>query len=153
VLVVGGGFAGFHALRGVLVDISPAILPELGPKLGAAAMNVLQSRGVEVRLGVTVASADAMSVQLTDGTDVPSRTLVWGAGVVASPLAAQVSALRCSANRSITGERPACHETYVGIANGGSNGKERTSVARVARVAGVPKPTTFPAAISSRIGR
>jgi NADH:ubiquinone reductase (H+-translocating) len=75
-------------VRWVLVDLSPTVLPELGPRLGAYALDVLRRRGVEVRLGVSVASVDDHTVTLTDGTVIPSRTLVWSAGVVASPLVA-----------------------------------------------------------------
>ncbi|MGA9872668.1 MAG: NAD(P)/FAD-dependent oxidoreductase [Rhodococcus sp. (in: high G+C Gram-positive bacteria)] len=73
-------------VKWLLVDLAPAVLPELGEELGKEALGVLKERGVDVRLEVTVESATANSVTLTDGTVVPSRTLVWGAGVAASPL-------------------------------------------------------------------
>jgi NADH dehydrogenase len=62
------------------------VLPELGPQLGEHALRVLRGRGVDVRLSTSVASAEDTSVTLTDGTTIRTRTLVWGAGVVASPL-------------------------------------------------------------------
>src|SRR3954468_1717681 len=73
-------------VRWVLVDVAPAVLPELGPQLGAHALNVLRTRGVDVRLGTSVASADDAQVVLTDGSTIRTRTLLWGAGVMASPL-------------------------------------------------------------------
>ncbi len=73
-------------VRWVLVDVAPAVLPELGPQLGEHALRVLRGRGVDVRLSTSVASAEDTSVTLTDGTTIRTRTLVWGAGVVASPL-------------------------------------------------------------------
>ncbi|NHC13873.1 NAD(P)/FAD-dependent oxidoreductase [Motilibacter deserti] len=73
-------------VRWVLVDVSPTVLPELGPSLGRRALRLLERRGVEVRLGVSVASADERSVRLTDGTVVATRTLLWGAGIAPSPL-------------------------------------------------------------------
>jgi NADH dehydrogenase len=79
-------------VRWLLLDVSRTVLPELGPVLGAAATEVLRRRGVDVRLGTTVASATDRAVTLTDGTTVPTRTLVWGAGVVASPLVATLDA-------------------------------------------------------------
>ena len=39
-----------------------------------------------MRLQVSVASADEKAVTLTDGTTLPTRTLLWGAGVVPNPL-------------------------------------------------------------------
>jgi NADH dehydrogenase len=70
----------------VLVDVAPAVLPELGAELGRLALQLLRRRGVDVRLEVSVASVDETSVRLTDGATVPTRTLVWGAGVVPNPL-------------------------------------------------------------------
>ncbi|WP_369140245.1 NAD(P)/FAD-dependent oxidoreductase [Modestobacter versicolor] len=75
-------------IRWILVDLAPTVLPELGPDLGLLALDLLRDRGVDVRLGVSVASADDRTVTLTDGTVVATRTLVWGAGVTASPLVA-----------------------------------------------------------------
>jgi NADH:ubiquinone reductase (H+-translocating) len=73
-------------VRWVLVDASPAVLPELGPDLGRRTLALLRRRGVDVRLEVSVVSADEHAVRLTDGTTVSTRTLVWGAGVMANPL-------------------------------------------------------------------
>ncbi|MFE5715557.1 NAD(P)/FAD-dependent oxidoreductase [Streptomyces sp. NPDC056501] len=107
-VVVGGGYAGTETaaclqllthnavkrypridprlIKWHLVDIAPKLMPELGDKLGAAAMDILTGRGIEVSLGVSVASVDEEAVTLTDGRVLPSRTLIWTAGVAASPL-------------------------------------------------------------------
>ncbi|HEV8426063.1 MAG TPA: NAD(P)/FAD-dependent oxidoreductase [Actinomycetes bacterium] len=73
-------------MRWVLVDLAPRVLPELGRRLGDAAMEVLRRRGVEVRLGTTVEEATGDSVRLSDGETIPTHTLVWCAGVTPSPL-------------------------------------------------------------------
>jgi len=73
-------------VRWVLVDAAPAVLPELGPDLGRRTLALLRRRGVDVRLEVSVVSADDDAVRLTDGTTLATRTLVWGAGVVPHPL-------------------------------------------------------------------
>ncbi|SDE74360.1 NADH dehydrogenase [Blastococcus fimeti] len=77
-------------VRFVLIDLAPTVLPELGPQLGDVALSALRRRGVDVRLGVTVKEARDTEIDLTDGTTVPSRTLIWGAGVTASPLVTRV---------------------------------------------------------------
>ena len=77
-------------VRWVLVDVAPAVLPELGAELGRRALQLLRRRGVDVRLGVSVASVDETAVRLTDGTTVPTRTLLWGAGVAPNPLVGQL---------------------------------------------------------------
>jgi NADH dehydrogenase len=68
-------------LRWILVDLAPAILPELGPRLGRAAMHLIRARGMEVRLGTTVTAMDDRSVTLSDGSTVDARTVVWTVGV------------------------------------------------------------------------
>ena len=75
-------------VRWVLIDVAPTVLPELGPRLGAYALSVLRGRGIDVRLGVSVASVEDHVIMLTDGSAIPSRTLIWSAGIVASPLMA-----------------------------------------------------------------
>ncbi|MCQ6553340.1 FAD-dependent oxidoreductase [Streptomyces sp. C10-9-1] len=71
-----------------LVDIAPRLMPELGERLGDAALGILRRRGIQVSLGVSVAEAGPEKVTLTDGRVLPCRTLIWTAGVAASPLVA-----------------------------------------------------------------
>ncbi|GJF33194.1 oxidoreductase [Kitasatospora sp. NE20-6] len=109
-VVVGGGYAGVetlaalqrltaaatgrfprldpHLLAWHLVDVAPALLPELGDRLGRKALDTLRRRGVEVSLGTSVRRVAPDAVELTDGRTLPTRTLVWTAGVAASPLVA-----------------------------------------------------------------
>lgn len=113
-VVVGGGYAGTetaaclqrvtsHAVRRYprldpkqikwhLIDIAPKLMPELGDKLGATALDILRGRGIEVSLGVSIAKAGPDEVTFTDGRVLPCRTLIWTAGVVASPLIATLGA-------------------------------------------------------------
>ncbi len=39
------------SVRFLLLDLAEQVMPEVGEKLGTAAMDVLKSRGIEVRLG------------------------------------------------------------------------------------------------------
>jgi NADH dehydrogenase len=117
-VVAGGGFAGVETvaalndfvrealpfypnlseemLRVILVHSGPAILPELGESLGRYTEKVLARRGVEVRLNTRVKSVTEGKVFLTDGVSIPSRTLVWTAGTVPSPI---ISSLPCAKER------------------------------------------------------
>jgi NADH dehydrogenase len=70
----------------LLVDIAPRVLPELGEHLGEISLQVLGERGIEIRLGTSIESATEEGLTLSDGSFVPTRTLVWCAGVAASPL-------------------------------------------------------------------
>jgi NADH dehydrogenase len=73
-------------LRWVLADVAPHVLPELGGRLSAVALGRLRQRGIDVRLGTGIAEITASAVRLTDGADLPCHTVVWTAGVMASPL-------------------------------------------------------------------
>lgn len=73
-------------LRWTLIDIAPKVMPELGPELGAAATRLLESRGVEVRLGVSLERVAEATATLTDGTRMPARTVIWTAGVTPRPV-------------------------------------------------------------------
>jgi len=105
---VGAGYAGVEALaelsdlvtdalryysrlrglpqRWVLVDAAPKILPEIPTRLGEYAAKELTRRGVEIHVGTTLESIDAHEAVLSNGERIPTRTLVWTAGVKASPL-------------------------------------------------------------------
>jgi NADH dehydrogenase len=75
-------------LRWMLLDVAPRVLPELGERLGEATLGLLRRRGVQIRLQTTITEANEESLELSDGTTVPTHTLVWATGVAASPLVA-----------------------------------------------------------------
>lgn len=73
--------------RVLLLEAMDTILPSLPEKLRDYAKNVLEQKGVEVRLGAMVSGATETSVSLQDGEVIPAHTLVWTAGVRAGALA------------------------------------------------------------------
>jgi NADH dehydrogenase len=73
-------------MRWLVVDIAPRVLPELGEHLGEISLQVLGERGIGIRLGTSRESATEEGLTLSGGSFVPTRTLVWCAGVAASPL-------------------------------------------------------------------
>jgi NADH dehydrogenase len=70
----------------VLVDAAPKILPEIPTRLGDYAARELSSRGVEIHVATTVESISESDVVLSNGVRIPTHTVVWTAGVKASPL-------------------------------------------------------------------
>jgi NADH dehydrogenase len=72
--------------RWLLLDLADRILPELDPRLSRTAHEVLRSRGVDVRTGVSVREATSEGVRLTDGEFVATRSLIWCVGVRPDPL-------------------------------------------------------------------
>jgi len=106
---VGGGYAGVEALgeledlardaietypdldaskmRWVLVDAADRILPELPEGLASYAQDLLQQRGIEIKLRTRLDSAEGGVIRLSEGDPISAETLVWTAGVKPSPLA------------------------------------------------------------------
>ncbi|WP_130796569.1 NAD(P)/FAD-dependent oxidoreductase [Streptomyces otsuchiensis] len=74
----------------LLVDIADRVLPELDPRLSATADRVLRGRGVRVRTGTSISEATAEGARLSDGTFVPTHTLVWCVGVRPDPFVASL---------------------------------------------------------------
>jgi NADH:ubiquinone reductase (H+-translocating) len=71
--------------RVVLVEGADRVLPPYPPDLSAQAQRQLERLGVEVRLGAAVTSVEREAVQV--GSErIDARTIVWAAGVAASPL-------------------------------------------------------------------
>ena len=68
-----------------LIEAGPRILAAFPESLSASATRQLQRLGVEVSTGVAVAAIDASGYQLGDRFEA-ARTVLWAAGVAASPL-------------------------------------------------------------------
>ncbi|MFF5919706.1 NAD(P)/FAD-dependent oxidoreductase [Streptomyces flavochromogenes] len=129
---VGGGYAGVEALaeledmarytaryyhnlkpedlRWVLVEASDRILPEVGEEMGRYAIRELRGRNIDVRLETRLESCEDRVAVLSDGTRLPTRTVVWTAGVKPAPVLAATDLplnergrLRCTAGLAVEG--------------------------------------------------
>jgi NADH dehydrogenase len=74
------------AARIILVDAALRVLPTFPEELSTKAATALGALGVELRLGASVSACAADHVVI-DGTPLPTRTILWAAGVAASPAA------------------------------------------------------------------
>ena len=112
-IFVGGGYAGLEALaelqdfaaeaislyprarlygmRWILLEATDRVLPEIDLKLAEYAMRELRGRGIDIRLGTRLASAEPDAVTLTTGERIPTRTIVWTTGVAPHPSLGQLS--------------------------------------------------------------
>jgi NADH dehydrogenase len=70
--------------RIVLVDMAPKVLGPFSENLSKAAKQRLENLGVEIRLGHAVDQIDAEGVVIA-GERIPSKTVIWTAGVAPSP--------------------------------------------------------------------
>jgi NADH:ubiquinone reductase (H+-translocating) len=77
--------ARLHGMRWILVEATNRVLPEIDEKLANYSVRQLQGRGIEIRLGTTLENVEAESVTLSTGETVPTRTVVWTAGVKPHP--------------------------------------------------------------------
>ena len=68
-----------------LVEAGPRLLPYLHESLSDYARQSLEKLGVEVRLGTPVTHCDAEGVTI-GGEDIAVATVIWAAGVAASPV-------------------------------------------------------------------
>ena len=73
----------------ILVEGTDRVLPTYPPKLSEAARKMLERLKVTVRTGAMVTDVKAHSVTIKSGDHseiIPTRTILWAAGVLASPL-------------------------------------------------------------------
>ena len=129
---VGGGYAGVEALaeledmahyatrfypqvsptdlRFVLVEAAGRILPEVGEDMGRYTVDRLRERRIDVKLNTRLESCVGGHIVLSDGDTFEAETLVWTAGVKASPVLAKTDLpldekgrLRCTADLRVEG--------------------------------------------------
>lgn len=86
--------------RVVLLEAGPRVLPSFPEELSRKATRELERLGVEVRTGSPVGDCDAHGVTVS-GRRIPSATLIWAAGVVASPAAKWLGAAADGAGRVV----------------------------------------------------
>lgn len=78
-------------VRVVLIDSNRRILTHSTPELAEHGQEILQKRGVEVRLHTRVTRAGEGSIELNHGEEViPAGTLIWTAGTKAHPVLAKL---------------------------------------------------------------
>jgi NADH dehydrogenase len=85
----------FHDLdvkraRIYLVDLGPVVLAAFSDKAHSYAASRLEHNGVILRLGTGVSEIGAGHVTLSDGTRIPTRTVVWAGGLQAPELAGTI---------------------------------------------------------------
>jgi NADH dehydrogenase len=75
-----------QGMRWILVEARDRVMPEIPADLAEFATRELRGRGIEIRLGTTLESVEADQATLSGGEVVPTRTLVWTAGVKPHPV-------------------------------------------------------------------
>jgi NADH:ubiquinone reductase (H+-translocating) len=150
-----------HCSRIVLIEAGPRILPTFPADLSARAQHALETMGVEVRTGVAV--TDITSERVTMGTNhVAAKTVMWAAGVRASPAGEWLKAPSDRAGRVIVGPDfsvPGHEDVFVvgdtaayadgngrvlpGVAPAAKQAGNHVARVIAARVTGAPAPKPF----------
>jgi NADH dehydrogenase len=120
VIVVGAGFTGIEVAaemparldragvtgkrRIILVDPNPVAGASIGAHGAPVVSEALQALGVETRCGVRVNEVDGTGATLSSGEFIATRTVVWCAGMRASPLAATLPGERDASGRLVVDE-------------------------------------------------
>ncbi len=73
-------------VRILLLEATDRLLPALPERLREAAGKTLWRKYVEVRFGASVTDYDGRQARLKSGEVIPAQTVIWAAGVRASPL-------------------------------------------------------------------
>lgn len=123
-----------------LIEAGPRVLASFPEDLSERARRQLEKLGVEVSTGVPVTAIDASGYQWGDSF-VPARTVVWAAGVAASPLARELDVPLDRAGRVIVQPDlsvPGHPEIFVGgdLASVRSGGQPVPGVAPAAKQMG-----------------
>ena len=107
-VVAGGGFAGIEVAAElndflliarrfyknihpdevllVVVVSSSRIMPEISGDLASYALRKLKEQGIEIRLNTRIKKASADEVNLDNGENIPTNTLIWTAGTAPDPI-------------------------------------------------------------------
>lgn len=91
-----------HRTRVMLIEAGERILPSFDEDLSAYATRALERRGVEVKTGAPVTDCSAEGIVLGD-RPIVARTVIWAAGVQASPAQEWLGAEADKAGRVIVG--------------------------------------------------
>ena len=77
--------ARLHGMRWILVEAADRVLPEVDQGLADYAVRELRGRGIDIRLGTMLDEVNEDSARLSTGETIPTKTVVWTAGVAPHP--------------------------------------------------------------------
>ncbi len=141
--------------RVLLVQSGPRLLPAFPEKLSAIARESLEQLGVEVRTDSRVEDIDAEGV-VVSGQRITARTVIWAAGVVASPVATWLSAAADRSGRVVVGDDlrvPGQPDVFVigdVAASNAWNGQPVPGLAPAAKQAGIHAARAIRARVDRR---
>jgi NADH dehydrogenase len=107
-----------QGVRCLLVEAKGRIMGEVDEDLADFTVRELRGRGIEILTGTTVKEVTATDVRLSNGERVPTRTVVWTAGVKPHPVVSELGLplgeddrLRTDACLRVAGGRAWCGQS------------------------------------------
>ena len=79
-----------QGMRWVLVEARERLIMEIPARLSQFTQSELEGRGIEFRVGQTIERVSERDVTLSSGEVIPTRTVVWTAGVKPHPVVARL---------------------------------------------------------------
>ena len=76
----------FSEVSVTLLEAMGSVLPMVPPDLQQHTIDVLRKKGVDVRLNTAVTEYDGNDLKLNNGEVIPTKTVIWAAGVRAHPI-------------------------------------------------------------------
>jgi len=141
--------------RIILIEAGQRVLSSLDPSLSRAAQRALEKLGVEVRLSGVVTACDELGV-IVGGERIEARTIIWAAGVMASPAGKWLDAETDRGGRVVVGPDLAVpgHPDIFVIGDtasvAGPGGKPLPGIAPVAKAQGAYVAARIVAALKDR---
>jgi NADH dehydrogenase len=129
-------------MRWILVEATDRVMPEISEELSEFAVAELRARGIEFRTSTTLESLTDRTATLAGGEVVPTRTVVWTAGVKPHPVVAKLGLPLDERGRIPTDD----HLRVQGHANVWAIG-DAAAVPDPAKEYGAPSPPTAQHAI------
>lgn len=77
--------ARLHGMRWILVEAAERVLPEVDLGLADYAVRELRGRGIDIKMSTTLDEVTATTATISTGEVIPTRTVVWTAGVAPHP--------------------------------------------------------------------
>ena len=141
--------------RVLLIEAGKSLLPAFPAELGEFARQALTKLGVEVQLGRAVERCDQSGISV-GGEHIAARTIVWGAGVQASPAAKWLGADKDKAGRVVVAKDlsvPGAQDIFVvgdTAAVTDENGKPVPGIAPAAKQMGAHAARVIASRIAGR---
>jgi len=79
----------FDGVGVTLIEATPNVLPMMPQELRDKTVEILRGKGVNVMLDTQVVGYDGHTLRLKNGSTIPTRTVIWAAGVKSVPFIAE----------------------------------------------------------------